>query len=58
MSRDSMTVTTLNAFSRKYDLVFFEMEKKDDGYVYKFIDFENKNRQYTAEEIFERVAMG
>lgn len=53
-----ITKQIMNRFNRKYDLVFVNMERNGDGHIYRFIDFENNERKYTADEIFEKVSLG
>jgi hypothetical protein len=50
-----MTIPTLNAFCRRYDLIFVEMGRVNGSEVYWFIDFQHERRYYTAEEIKEKV---
>jgi hypothetical protein len=52
-----MTVPELNAFCRRYDLIFVE-EGMDKGIpVYWFIDFQNERRFYSAAEINDKMGV-
>ena len=46
-----MTVPALNCFCRKYDLIFVEEGRVEREPVYRFLDFQNNRRYYTAAEI-------
>lgn len=50
-----LSISKVNAFCRKFDLVFVEMgrEKKQD--VLCFIDFRNARCTFTPNEIIERL---
>lgn len=50
-----MSIPTLNAFCRKYDLIFVEMGRVSGADVYWFLDFNNQRTYYTAEEIEGRL---
>lgn len=50
-----MSIPTLNAFCRKYDLVFVEMGCVKGEEVYWFIDFNNERRYYSAAEIADKM---
>jgi hypothetical protein len=52
-----MSIERLNAFCRKYDLVFKEMGRVKGEEVYWFIDFENNARYYSAAEITDKMNM-
>jgi len=55
---DTIPMTTLNAFCRRYDLIFIELEGRGKGLVYKFIDSKDDESRYAADEIREKVALG
>jgi hypothetical protein len=46
-----MSVSYLNSFCRRFDLIFVEMGCCTGQEVYWFIDFKNSRRFYTKEEI-------
>lgn len=46
-----MSIPTLNAFCRRYDLIFVENGRVRGDEVYWFIDFNNRRCFYTASEI-------
>jgi hypothetical protein len=50
-----MTVPVLNCFCRKYDLIFVEEGQVKREPVYRFIDFQNQHRYYTAAEISDKI---
>jgi hypothetical protein len=51
-----MSIPVLNAFCRKYDLIFVEMGRIRGDEVYWFIDFNNRRCFYTAPEIETRLS--
>lgn len=50
-----MSVSDLNAFCRRYDLVFVEMGRVKDAEVYWFVDYNNERRYYSAAEIASKL---
>lgn len=50
-----MTVSDLNCFCRKYDLIFVEEGQVEKKPIYWFIDFQNNKRYYTENEIDEKI---
>ena len=50
-----MTITSLNAFCRRYDLIFVEMGRVKGEDVYWFIDFNNRRCFYSAPEIKNKI---
>ena len=50
-----MSVSELNAFSRRFDLIFVEMGRVKQEDVYWFLDFKNQKRYYTAAEITSKL---
>lgn len=50
-----MSISLLNSFCRRYDLVFAELGTKQGEEVYWFIDFENNRRYYTNREIRSKM---
>ena len=50
-----MSIPTLNAFCRKYDLVFVEEGRVNGQEVYWFIDHQNQRRYYSASEIKDKL---
>lgn len=52
-----MSVSLLNAFCRKFDLVYVEMGLVEGSDVYWFVDFNNHRRCYTAPEIRNKLAL-
>jgi hypothetical protein len=51
-----MSAAMLNAFCRRYDLIFSETGRVDGVDVYWFIGFDNKKRYFTYEEITAKMA--
>lgn len=51
-----MSISLLNAFCRRYDLIFVEMGRVRGDEVYWFIDFQNRRCFYTAGEIEEKIS--
>ena len=52
-----MSVSLLNAFCRKFDLIFVEMGHVEGSDVYWFVDFNNRRRFYTAPEIQDKLSL-
>ncbi|MHC5081446.1 MAG: hypothetical protein ACYTHN_20785 [Planctomycetota bacterium] len=52
-----MSISILNAFCRKYDLIFVEMGRVRGDEVYWFIDFNNRRCFYTAMEIEDKLVI-
>ena len=52
-----MSVSFLNSFCRRYDLIYVEMGRQQGTDVYWFIDFENSRRYYTKEEIYSKMGL-
>ena len=50
-----MSVSYLNSFCRRFDLIYVEMGRCKGEEVYWFIDFQNDRRFYTKEEIFSKM---
>jgi hypothetical protein len=50
-----MPIPTLNAFCRKYDLIFVETGRVHGDEVYWFIDFNNRRCYYSRHEIETRL---
>lgn len=53
----STTIQTLNAFCRKYDLVFVETGRMNGTDVYWFLDFNNERRYYSFAEIESKLGV-
>jgi hypothetical protein len=51
----TVSIPDLNAFCRKYDLVFMEEGRVRGDPVYWFVDFDNRKRYYTAAEIESKL---
>ena len=52
-----MSVSDLNAFCRRFDLIYVEEGYERGTPIYWFIDFENHRRYYTKEEIESKMGM-
>ena len=52
-----MSVSYLNSFCRRFDLIFVEMGCCTGQEVYWFIDFNNSRRFYTKEEITGKMGL-
>ena len=50
-----MSVARLNAFCRRFDMIFVEMGRVSGTDVYWFIDFWNDRRYYTFNEIESKM---
>jgi len=50
-----MSIPQINAFCRRYDLVFVEMGQVEGDKVYWFVDYNNDKRYYTAPEISDKL---
>jgi len=50
-----VSAAKLNAFCRRYDLIFVEYGRKNGEETYRFVDFNNEKRYYTYTEIKERL---
>jgi hypothetical protein len=50
-----MSVSSLNSFCRRFDLIFVEMGRCNGHEVYWFIDFNNDRRYYTKDEIRSKM---
>gem|GEM_PF-2191186 len=53
----TVSISNLNAFCRKYDLIFVEMGRVRGDEVYWFIDFTNQRCFYTAGEIENKLTV-
>jgi len=51
-----MSISILNAFCRRFDLIFVELGRVQGNEVYWFVDFNNRRRYYTAPEIQDKLA--
>jgi len=51
-----MNVTQLNAFCRRFDMIFVEMGSIDGEDVYWFVDFNNERRYYSGTEIESKMS--
>jgi hypothetical protein len=51
-----MSISILNAFCRKFDLVFVELGRVQGNEVYWFVDYNNRRRYYTAPEIQDKLS--
>jgi hypothetical protein len=52
-----MSISDLNAFCRKFDLIFVEMGRVQGEEVYWFIDYNNRRRYYSAAEINDSMGV-
>lgn len=52
-----MSISFLNSFCRRFDLIFVEMGRSQGREVYWFIDFKNSRRFYTKEEIYSKMGV-
>lgn len=52
-----MSIADLNAFCRKYDLIYVEEGTHNGTPVYWFLDFQNNRRFYSAEEIHNKMGV-
>lgn len=51
-----MSVARLNAFCRRFDMIFVEMGRVCGCDVYWFIDFQNDRRYYSYQEIESKMS--
>ncbi|GEM_PF-6188161 len=51
----SVSVKYMNAFCRRYDLIFVESGRLMGDEVHWFIDADNEKRHYTSEEIHDKL---
>lgn len=52
-----VSTPTLNSFCRKFDLVFVETGQENGKEVFWFVDFDNRRRFYTEEEIVTKLGL-
>ena len=50
-----ISISTINAFCRKFDLVFMETGREDKKDVLRFIDFNNSRCTFTPDEITAKL---
>jgi len=51
-----MTISLLNTFCLRYDLIFIEMGRVKGREVYWFLDSKSNRRYYTSEEIESKIS--
>jgi len=52
-----MSISFLNSFCRRFDLVYVEQGTKNGCPVYWFLDFKHERRYYTKEEIYSKMGI-
>ena len=51
-----MSISTLNAFCRRFDLVFVEMGMINGQDIFRFVDFRNAKVYFTDDEIMQKIS--